>query len=95
MIRETLQENNKELCKEIKESVIKELDYQFRTQKEREEERDRLNAQRNEEYYKKMDELLRKKTRMKSKRKTDIIDTEESNNIETKKEIKKKRHSIF
>lgn len=63
LIKETLQENNGELCKEIKESVVKELDYQFRMQEEREEARDRLMAQRDEEHYKKMDELLRKKSK--------------------------------
>lgn len=63
LIRETLQENNSELCREIKESVIKELDYQFRMQEEREEVRDKRLAERDEEYYKKMDDLLRKKSR--------------------------------
>lgn len=63
LIRETLQENNSELCREIKESVVKELDYQFRMQEEREELRDRKLAERDEEHYKKMDELLRKKSR--------------------------------
>ena len=63
LIRETLQENNSELCREIKESVVKELDYQFRMQEEREEARDRLLAERSEEHYRKMDELLRKKAR--------------------------------
>lgn len=63
LIRETLQENNSELCREIKESVIKELDYQFRMQEEREEVRDKRLADRDEEYYKKMDDLLRKKSR--------------------------------
>lgn len=65
LIRETLQENNKELCRDIKESVVKELDYQFRAQEEKEEEREKLREQRNEDYYQKMDELLRRKTRMK------------------------------
>ena len=65
MIRETLQENNSELCREIKESEVKELDYQFRVQEEREEIRDRMLQQRDEEYYKKMDDLLRKKSRPK------------------------------
>lgn len=63
LIRETLQENNSELCREIKESVIKELDYQFRMQEEREEVRDKRLAERDEEYYKKMDDLLRKKSK--------------------------------
>ncbi len=67
LIRETLQENNQELCREIRDSVIKELDYQFRAQEEREEERDQKNAKRSEEYYQKMDELLRKKAEKKKR----------------------------
>ena len=63
LIRETLRENNSELCQEIKESVVKELDYQFRMQEEREELRDKMLAERDEEHYKRMDELLRKKTK--------------------------------
>lgn len=63
LIRETLQENNDELCREIKESVVKELDYQFRMQEEREEVRDKMLAERDEAHFKKMDELLRKKSR--------------------------------
>lgn len=65
LIRETLRENNSELCREIKESVVKELDYQFRMQEERDEVRDRMLAERDEAHYKKMDELLRKKSRRK------------------------------
>lgn len=67
LIRETLQENNQQLCNDIKESVVKELDYQFRAQEEREEERERKQIERNDAYYKKMDELLRQK-REKKKR---------------------------
>lgn len=67
LIRETLQENNQQLCRDIKESVVKELDYQFRVQEEREEARDRIQTERNEAYYKKMDDLLRQK-REKKKR---------------------------
>lgn len=63
LIRQTLQENNRELTREIRDGVVKELDYQFRMQEEREEARDRMLAARDEEHYKKMDELLRKKSR--------------------------------
>ena len=63
LIRETLQEYNRELCHEIKESVVKELDYQFRVQEEREEERNRVREKREEDHYQKLDELLRKKSR--------------------------------
>lgn len=80
MIRETLSENNAELCREMKESIIKELDYQFRAQEEREEERDRVRTERSENYYQKMDELLRKKTGKREK---------------SEKIGKKKRHFIF
>lgn len=65
LIRETLQENNAEICREIRESVVKELDYQFRMQEEREELRDKKLAERDEEHYKKMDDLIRKKSRRK------------------------------
>ena len=70
LIKETLQENNRELCKEIREGVVKELDYQFRCQEERETEREKKREQRSEEYYKRMDELLRKKSGRLSREKT-------------------------
>lgn len=71
LIRQTLQENNSDLCREIRESVVKELDYQFRMQEEREEARDRMLAERDEEHYKKMDELLRRKSRIHKKMKAE------------------------
>lgn len=97
LIRETLQENNQVLCREIKESVVKELDYQFRIQEEREEERDKLQLQRTEEYYKKMDELLRKKSR-RLIRENAVRESEKTlrkEEVKTEKKDKKKRHSIF
>lgn len=65
LISEAVRENNHEVCREIKESVVKELDFQFRSLEEREEERDARHAKRDEEYYKKVDDLLRKKTKKK------------------------------
>ncbi len=61
LFKETLQENNEMLCVEMKDGLIKEMDYQFRMQEEREEERAKERQKRDEEYYKKIDELLRKK----------------------------------
>lgn len=66
MIKQAVRENNDELVQRVKESVIKELDYQFRMQEEREEERARIEAERSENYYRKMDELLRKKSERRS-----------------------------
>lgn len=64
LFRETLQENNEQLCREMKESILKELDYQFRMQEEREEERNIEKIKREEEHFKKIDELLRKKRKL-------------------------------
>ena len=61
LIGETLQENNRQLCEEIRESVIKELDYQFRNQEERLDENERKRELREEAYYQKLDELMRSK----------------------------------
>jgi len=61
LVRQAMQENNEELARSIRDSVVKELDYQFRLQEEREEKRARLQNERSEEYYRKLDELLRSK----------------------------------
>ena len=66
MIAEAVRSNNREMCDDIKESILKELDYQFRRQEEREEERDGQQIRRQEEYYRQLDELLR--VRSKGKR---------------------------
>lgn len=71
LIRETLKENNRELSKEIREGVVKELDYQFRCQEEREMERYKERDKRDEEYYQRMDDLLRKKAGRVRKEKVD------------------------
>lgn len=99
LIRETLRENNEELCQSMKESIIKELDYQFRNQEEREEERDRQARERSEEYYRKIDELLCKKSRRRSEKRLSKAETP-TRPPETSKSPKpaagkKKRHFVF
>lgn len=61
LFRETLKENNEDLYRGMKDVLLKELDYQFRMQEEKEEERNAEKIKRDEEHYKKIDELLRKK----------------------------------
>ncbi|MDE7222320.1 MAG: helix-turn-helix domain-containing protein [Acetatifactor sp.] len=100
LIRETLRENNEELCRNMKESIIKELDYQFRNQEEREEERDRQARQRSEEYYQKMDELLRKKSRRRAEKPDKAEKAAKKAQAEDKVKApasgnKKKRHFVF
>ena len=59
MIMEAVQSNNQEMCQEIKEDVLKELDYQFRLQEEREDAREEERIKMQEEHYQQLDELLR------------------------------------
>ena len=63
MMVETVKAANKELCTEIKESILKELDYQFRAREEREEE----HWKKEEEHYRKVDEMLRQHYKLKEK----------------------------
>ncbi|MCM1136279.1 MAG: helix-turn-helix domain-containing protein [Clostridium sp.] len=59
MIAEAVQSNNQEICQEIKESLLKEMDYQFRLLEEREDIREEDRVNRQEEHYRQIDELLR------------------------------------
>lgn len=60
---ETVKKANEELCTEIKESILKELDYQFRAREEREEER----WKQEEEHFRKIDEMLRERQKVKER----------------------------
>jgi DNA-binding transcriptional MerR regulator len=63
MITQAVKTANQELCTDVKESILKELDYQFRMQEERDEER----WKQEEEHYRKIDELLRQRQKPKEK----------------------------
>ncbi len=69
MMVEAIQEESEKFCMQIKESVLKELDYQFRMQEEKEEQRELERIKREEEHYKKIDEMIREKVEKKEKRK--------------------------
>lgn len=59
LIMEVMQDNNQLLVKGLSEAMVKELDYQFRLQEEREEQRENRQILLEEEHYKQLDELLR------------------------------------
>lgn len=63
MIVDAVKTANEELCTNVKESILKELDYQFRAREEREEEHWKME----EEHYRKVDELLRQHYKPKDK----------------------------
>ena len=73
MIMEAVRSNNKEVCEEIKETLLKELDYQFRIQEEREDERDAARISFQEEHYRQIDELIRSRNKGRKKRTAQII----------------------
>lgn len=71
MIAEAVRENNRELCEDIKQCVLKEMDYQFRMQDEKSQEWEDERRKREEEHYKALDELIRSYSSKKGKKKRD------------------------
>ena len=63
MITEAVKTANRELCTEVKESILKEMDYQFRMQ----EERDEQHWKQEEEHYRKIDEMIRERHKPREK----------------------------
>lgn len=63
MITEAVKSANRELCTEVKDSILKELDYQFRLQEERDEE----HWKQEEEHYRKIDEMIRERHKPREK----------------------------
>lgn len=63
MITEAVRSANRELCTEVKDSILKELDYQFRMQEERDDERWKME----EEHYRRIDEMIRERHKPKEK----------------------------
>lgn len=63
MITEAVKSANRELCTEVKDSILKELDYQFRMQEERDDERWKIE----EEHYRKIDEMIRERHKPREK----------------------------
>ena len=58
-ISESIRESNTELLGLLKEGLLKELDYQFRLQEEREEEREKMRIEKEDEHFRQLDENIR------------------------------------
>lgn len=76
MVAEAVRNNNEELCENLRDSIVKELDYQFRTLEEREDERAHIRDKKEEEHYQKIDELLRNRFKNQKERKRKLFRTE-------------------
>lgn len=59
MIGEAVRENSREAYEDMKESILKEMDYQFRQQEEKGEEWEAERKKREDEHFRKIDEMLR------------------------------------
>ncbi len=67
LIAEAVQESNEKFYEELSETLTKELDYQFRMQEERDEQRENRQLLLEEEHYKQLDALLRGRSSRKKK----------------------------
>jgi len=63
MISDAVRKSTGEFVEDIKETMLKELDYQFRLQEEREENYIKEKINRDEAHYQRIDEMLRKRSR--------------------------------
>ena len=94
MIMEAVRSNNREVCEEIKETMLKELDYQFRIQEEREDERDAARINLQEEHYRQIDELIRSRNKGRRKKSAETItDNGKYNEGQSEKEFLKSNDS--
>ena len=91
MITEAVRNNNQEVCEEIKKTLLKELDYQFRLQEEKEDEREEGRISRQEEHYRQIDELIRTRNKRKPpKRKKEAQEEKKTQEDELLKDGDKK-----
>ncbi len=99
MIVEAIKDSNEELCDTLKESLLKEMDYQFRLQEEREEERESSRTKREDEHFQRIDELLRSRSKERGKFKNKEKEKEKEKTKEKEADVengkKKRRHSFF
>lgn len=59
LISQAVRENNEELTRQLRETIMKEMDYQFRVQEEENRKRDQEREAREEEHFRHLDEMLR------------------------------------
>lgn len=78
MIAEAVSNSNQEIYHDMKEGILKELDYQFRLQEEREDTREKERIGREEEHFKQIDELLRARSPKKERIKREKSGSEKS-----------------
>ena len=92
LVSEAVRENNRELKEDIREVVLKELDFQFRQQEEAEE-REERRLQKEEEHYRKLDELLRQKRNVEGRRERKEREARERRERQEKEEAQRRERA--
>lgn len=72
-IAESIRESHEELLRAMKDGLLKELDYQFRLQEERENERERVRSEKENAHFKELDENLRSAMERKGRRRKRVF----------------------
>lgn len=73
LVKEAVQESNAQMAEDIKGSIIKEMDYQFRVAAE-EQEKQHLNYQKQqEEYFEKLDHMIQENMQTRKKKSSGIL----------------------
>lgn len=81
-LKEGLKEEiSEKLCTDVKDAVVKEMDYQFRMQEEREEKRGQDREERDQELLRHIDEILKEKRMEKADKKEKLHKTEKTKKI--------------
>lgn len=70
LIQEAVDESNAKMAEDIKECLVKEMDYQFRVASEEEEQRRNTYMKQQEEYFQKLDEMIQSGRHGKKKRRS-------------------------
>lgn len=68
LVREAVEESNMKMAEDIKECLVKELDYQFRIASEEQEQHRKEYSMQQEEYFHKLDEMIQSNMHMKKRR---------------------------
>ncbi len=73
LVKEAVQESNAEMAMDIKESIIKEMDYQFRLVAEEQEKQQVRYQKQQEEYFEKLDCMITDRLQLQKKKKAGLL----------------------
>ena len=78
LVKEAVQESNMKMAEDIKECIVKEMDYQFRVASEEQEQRQMIYNKQQEEYFRQLDEMIQNNLHSRKKRTSLLFRTNKS-----------------